>query len=85
MAEGTGSAVLSLCMNPIAGILLRLPKLQDAMYRNPRDNLLSFNLLLQWLSRPDAALLGALAETLRAHDQATLHQLRAASAAGRNA
>lgn len=79
VAEATGSAVLQLCLNPIAGVLLRLPRLQAAIYRSPRDNLVSYALLQGWLARPERSLSGAILDALRAHDAATLAALQAVS------
>lgn len=79
VAEASGSAVLQLCLNPVAAILLRLPRLQAAMYQHPHQNALSYALLVPWLARPDKALLPALLEALRTHDLATLAALRGVS------
>ncbi len=73
----TDSAVLPLCLQPVARALAALPELGAAVYRSPRENLAAWRGIEAWLSldpahrAPPAVLLGL----LDARDAATLAAL----------
>jgi GntR family transcriptional regulator, transcriptional repressor for pyruvate dehydrogenase complex len=49
VVEATGSVVLSLCMNPVAELLVGMPALQAAMFRAPENNVAAWRVLVAWL------------------------------------
>lgn len=72
LVAATGSSVLALCMNPILDVLVALPGLRRAIYREPADNLVGWQLLLAWLDEPGAAPLSLIVAELERRDAATL-------------
>ncbi len=75
LLAASGSPVLSLCLNPIVGILQSLPALRDAIYSDPKANVLGWQGLLSWLRDPGLVPLDAVLEGLAERDAATLAQL----------
>jgi DNA-binding FadR family transcriptional regulator len=76
LVTATGSQVLQLCLNPIAGVVRALPMLRDAMYRNPLDNAAGWNVLGAWLLDADPKGIDAILAELARRDEATLSALR---------
>ena len=78
LLAATNSAVLALCLNPVASVLADLPALRAAIYCDPPANLAGWRALLAWLSAPDADL-SAITALLEARDRATVASLKASS------
>lgn len=76
LAALTGSAVLQLCTNPIAGVLAELPALREAIYADASDSVLAYRLLLGWLRAPRRPAYAPVLEALIARDERTLARLR---------
>jgi DNA-binding FadR family transcriptional regulator len=79
LLDACGSAVLPLCLHPVARALGALPELRAAVYRVPSDNVAGWRAVVAWLElpaaqRPAAAPVLAL---LAARDEETLALLRA--------
>lgn len=71
LVAATGSEVLLLCLNPVAALLLELPHLQEAMYREPASNVAAFRVVLDLVKKRDRAGAAALVEALKARDRET--------------
>jgi DNA-binding FadR family transcriptional regulator len=79
LVAATGSTVLQLCLNPVAALLARLPRLQEAMYRDAADNVLAFRAVLAWVrseGRGPEGGLDAMVLALAARDDATIAALK---------
>lgn len=79
LLDACGSAVLPLCLHPVARALGALPQLRAAVYRVPADNVAGWQAVVAWLEcpaaeRPSAAAVLAL---LAARDAETLALLSA--------
>lgn len=82
LVAATGSPVLRLCLNPVLALVLDMPVLRDAMYRDPHANLAGWRALQGWLEAPDPAQVAALGALLDARDAATLAVIEAADCGG---
>lgn len=76
--EATESAVLQLCMNPVASIVAGVPRLRAAIYADASQSVLGWRALLGWLASPDACGAGAVLAAMEARDVQTLARLRPA-------
>ena len=76
LVDATGSAVLSLCLNPITSVLASLPALQDALYSEPGDNLVGWKQLLDWLDSEEPLPIQTILVLLEARDRETLYRLK---------
>jgi DNA-binding GntR family transcriptional regulator len=76
LVSATRSPVLQLCLNPVASVLVGLPRLQKAMYREPANNLFAFRAVLAWLESPSKRGLEVLLGELAARDEQTVTNLR---------
>jgi DNA-binding FadR family transcriptional regulator len=75
LTDSTGSAVLALCLHPVARVLGAVPWLREALYRDPAASADAWRLALAALDarpRPDVA---ALVDLLAARDASTLDHL----------
>jgi GntR family transcriptional regulator, transcriptional repressor for pyruvate dehydrogenase complex len=72
LVAATKSTVLQLCLNPVASLLSRLPRLQRAMYRHPQDNVLAFRTVLAWARSKRHVGLDVILSELERRDEATL-------------
>jgi GntR family transcriptional repressor for pyruvate dehydrogenase complex len=72
LARATGSAVLQLCFNPIATLLLELPTLQDAMYREPAENVTAYRMVLDLVRKRSSGGISIALELLADRDAATV-------------
>lgn len=75
MLEATSSSVLQLCMNPVLAVVTAMPRLRQAMYREPKTNALAYQLLLAWIEQPDLHGLDLIIDELARRDAATLNYL----------
>ncbi len=71
----SGSPVLQLCLNPVAGVLASLPQLCEAMFAAPEASLAGYQALLGALEQPSTAIAGMMVDVLAAHDEETLARL----------
>lgn len=76
VVAATGSAVIQLWLNPIATVLLGLPRLVGAMFKAPLENVLAWRLLADWMDAPKADALDVMMAVLSAHDEATVASLK---------
>jgi DNA-binding FadR family transcriptional regulator len=72
LLAGTGSPVLKLCLNPILQVLGSFSALRTAMYQQPQDNLLGWQLLVAWMEEPSLEQVPTLMAALADRDQTTL-------------
>jgi GntR family transcriptional regulator, transcriptional repressor for pyruvate dehydrogenase complex len=79
LVAATRSTVLQLCLNPVASLLARLPRLQDAMYEDPEGNVLAFRAVVAWVRSGRGRGLDALLAMLAERDDATLLALQKSS------
>lgn len=84
VVAATGSAVLELCTNPIASLVLGAPRLRDAIYDDAGASVLAWRALAAWTSAPSAAGLPAILGALEARDAQTLARLRGHAGARRD-
>ncbi len=76
VVAATGSAALRLMVNPVASVLRGTPRLMEAMFRHPEENVASWRGLLAWMASPSAETVELALGALAAHDEATLSALR---------
>lgn len=81
LVAATGSAVLQLCFNPVATLLHDLPMLQDAMYREPSENVAAFRAVLELVRRGSRGGVDIALELLANRDAATVAAVAAVAAA----
>lgn len=72
LVAATGSAVLQLCFNPVASLLQELPMLQDAMYREPLENILAYRTVLDLVRKRSRGGVAVAIELLADRDAATV-------------
>lgn len=72
LVGATGSAVLQLCFNPVASLLQELPMLQDAMYREPLDNVGAYRTVVDLVRRRSREGVAVALELLADRDIATV-------------
>jgi len=77
LVAATKSSVLQLCLNPVASLLARLPRLQRAMYSDPRTNVDAYRAVIAWARSRQRAGLDSLLGALEQRDEATLAALTA--------
>ena len=77
MIEGTGSAIMRLCINPVVTAIAQIHELAPAMYIDPKDNLGAHRLLLTWLREPSLAPVTTIINALETRDRATIKRMRA--------
>jgi DNA-binding FadR family transcriptional regulator len=80
VVEAAHSAVLALCLNPIAGVVTRFPGLREAMYAAPEHNVAGYRALVIWLESRRADVADLIVAELGRRDEATLEALARASA-----
>jgi DNA-binding FadR family transcriptional regulator len=83
LLDATGSPVLRLCFNPIAGVVAGHAALRAALYVDPASNVAGYRLLLAWLARPRRQSAADLVEVLARRDGATVDRLARSSRPGR--
>jgi DNA-binding FadR family transcriptional regulator len=80
LLRATESAVLQLCMNPIADVLGSMSELRDVLYRNPESNVAGYRMLRTWLEIEPAEArypaIDALVRVLEERDRASIELLR---------
>ncbi len=74
----TGSAVMRMCFNPVAGVVHDLPELSDAMYADAGPNVDGWRALVAWLQLPTPRVVAPIAALLAARDDITLRRFRRA-------
>lgn len=79
MIEGTGSAIMRMCLNPVLAAITHIHELAPAMYIDPADNLAGHRLLLSWLRNPKLANVATIIEALEVRDRSTIARMRAQS------
>ena len=79
MVEGTGSAIMRMCLNPVLAAITHIHELAPAMYIDPADNLAGHRLLLSWLRNPKLASVATIIEALEVRDRSTIARMRAQS------
>lgn len=72
LVAATGSAVLQLCFNPVASLLRELPMLQEAMYREPLENVMAYRTVLDLVRRRSGGGIALALELLADRDAATV-------------
>ncbi len=77
MIEGTGSAIMRMCLNPVITAIAHIHELAPAMYVDPSDNLAGHRLLLSWLRNPKLASVATIIEALEVRDRSTIARMRA--------
>jgi len=76
LVAASKSAVLQLCFNPVATLLLGLPALQAAMYRDPKTNVLAFRSLVHVIAQGgEGVAIDDLVALLARRDEATIASL----------
>lgn len=75
LVEATSSAVLRLCLNPVAEVLAGLPELRDAMYAEPAANVTAWRALIAALDAPPADLVGVMMGAIEERDARTIERL----------
>jgi DNA-binding FadR family transcriptional regulator len=75
VVEAAHSAVLALCLNPIAGVVTRFPGLGEAMYAAPETNVAGYRALVLWLESKRIDLADLIVAELARRDDATLAAL----------
>jgi hypothetical protein len=73
--------VLQLCFNPVASLLHELPLLQDAMYREPAENVTAYRTVLELVRRGSRGGVDVALELLADRDAATVRVVARAPAA----
>ena len=81
LVAATGSAVLQLCFNPVATLLHELPMLQEAMYREPGENVTAYRAVLELVRRGSRGGVDVALELLADRDAATVRVVARAPAA----
>ena len=77
LVAAAGSPVFSLCMNPLAETLRSIPRLGEAIYREPAANLAGWRLLQAWVAAPKLAPFEVIMDQLQQRDDHTLALLKA--------
>tara|TARA_R110002073_G_scaffold177151_3_gene335000 strand:- start:34869 stop:35621 length:753 start_codon:yes stop_codon:yes gene_type:complete len=77
MVEGTGSAIMRMCLNPVITAIAHIHELTPAMYVDPSDNLAGHRLLLSWLRKPSLASVATIVDALEVRDRSTIARMRA--------
>lgn len=72
LVRATGSAVLQLCFNPVASLLHELPMLQEAMYREPAENVMAYRAVIDLVRKRSHGGVAVALELLAARDAATV-------------
>lgn len=74
LVAASRSAVLQLCFNPVATLLLGLPALQAAMYRDPKSNVLAFRALVHVITQggEEGVAIDEITALLARRDEATI-------------
>jgi DNA-binding FadR family transcriptional regulator len=72
LVVATRSAVLQLCFNPVATLLRELPMLQEAMYRDPHENVAAFRAVLDLVRKRSRGGIEIALELLATRDAATV-------------
>jgi DNA-binding FadR family transcriptional regulator len=85
LVAATGSAVLQLCFNPVASLLHELPMLQDAMYREPHENVLAYRTVVDLVRKKSRGGVAVALELLADRDAATVTAVAHARPASRTA
>ena len=75
IVDATGSAVLALCMNPLAAVLARVSRLREAIYTDAAESAPAYRALLMWMGTPDATAIPIFIEEFERRDQAALERL----------
>jgi len=75
LVDAADSPVFALCLNPLTQALHDLPKLRDAVYREPSANVMGYRALLAWLASGDTGDTAPIMALLRGRDQDTLEHL----------
>jgi DNA-binding FadR family transcriptional regulator len=75
--RATESPVLELCMNPIAALVVGVPRLREAIYADARVSVVGWRGLLHWLADPSLDTIDALMSAMEARDEQTIARLRA--------
>lgn len=83
LVTASGSAVLELCLNPVASLLLELPHLQEAMYREPESNVAAFRLVLELVRKRSRGGVEVVVHALEARDRETVLSVSGMSRASR--
>jgi GntR family transcriptional repressor for pyruvate dehydrogenase complex len=73
LVAATGSAVLQLCFNPVASLLQELPMLQEAMYREPQENILAYRTVVDLVRKGSRGGIAVALEMLADRDAATVN------------
>jgi GntR family transcriptional regulator, transcriptional repressor for pyruvate dehydrogenase complex len=76
VVDATGSAVLRLCLNPVARVLSSLPELREAIYARPADNVAGWQGLLAWLRSSDRAGLDLIIAEMEKRDRSTVARMK---------
>jgi len=76
MVEGTGSAILRMCLNPVLSAIAQIHELAAAMYVDPRNNYAGHRLILSWLRDPSLAPIQTIVDAFETRDTATLALLQ---------
>jgi GntR family transcriptional regulator, transcriptional repressor for pyruvate dehydrogenase complex len=79
VVEAAHSAVLALCLNPIAGVVTRFPGLREAMYAAPESNVAGYRALVVWLESRRIDLADLIVAELARRDEVTLAALAKAA------
>lgn len=76
VVDATKSTVLALCMNPVAQVLVAVPALQKAMFRQPAHNVAAWRVLVAWMrGARSRAGLARIVEALEERDDRTMKEL----------
>jgi DNA-binding FadR family transcriptional regulator len=73
--DSTESLVLRLCLNPIVSALRNLPQLREAIYVNPKENLMGWRGFLEWLKNPQKETLPLFIQMLAHSDEQSLARI----------
>jgi hypothetical protein len=76
LLDATNSAVLGLCMNPVAHVVSALPALREVIYADPESNVVGWRLLSGWLDTRDPARIDDLIAALEARDGTSVARSR---------
>ena len=72
LLDATGSPVFQLCLHPILRVLRGVGGLRQALYREPEENLLGWQVLAAWMADPNPDDISLLENALVERDVATL-------------
>lgn len=76
VVDAAGSTAFRLLINPVGQVVLSMPALQAAMFREPLDNVAGWRMLLFWLERPSPAGVEPILAALEKRDARTAAQVR---------